>query len=128
MPKNALFLLNNRKNRRTLEAPPPDPIAAGGKFAPQTPLISPLITNSWLRAWTRYCLKSNLHNFILGAVHKKSVRIQGERICPVRTFRRQGEEFFRCGRPHFLVQKLWIFRNIVCPHGQEGGLSQCGHL
>jgi len=27
-------------------------------------------------------------------------------------------EFFRCGRPHFLVQKLWIFRNLWCPHWQ----------
>jgi len=33
-----LILLKNRKNRRALEAPPPDPLASGGwGFCPQTP-------------------------------------------------------------------------------------------
>jgi len=38
MPKNALFLLKNRKNCRALGTPPPDPKhpAAGG-FAPRLP-------------------------------------------------------------------------------------------
>jgi len=39
MPKNALFLLKNRKNRRALEAPTPD-----SRIGP-TPM-----TKSWLRA------------------------------------------------------------------------------
>jgi len=39
-----------------------------------------------------------------------------------------GGGFFRCGRPHFLVQKGSDFSKfMVCPHGQEG-LSQCGHF
>jgi len=37
--------------------------------------------------------------------------------------------FFSCGRLHFLVQKLRIFRNLWCvcsPHGQGGKrFSQC---
>jgi len=38
--------------------------------------------------------------------------------------------FFRCGRPHFLVQKTSDFlKFMVCPHGQGGkGLSQCGRF
>jgi len=37
MPKNALFLLKNRKNRRALEAPPSDPLpSATGELRPQT--------------------------------------------------------------------------------------------
>jgi len=36
MPKNALFLEKNRKNRRALGAPPKNPFAsAGGGFAPR---------------------------------------------------------------------------------------------
>jgi len=36
--------------------------------------------------------------------------------------------FFRCGRPHFLVQITSDFlKFMVCPHGQ-GGLSQCWHF
>jgi len=36
--------------------------------------------------------------------------------------------FFRCGRPHFLVQITSDFsKYMVCLHGQ-GGLSQCGHF
>jgi len=37
------------------------------------------------------------------------------------------EGVFRCGRPHFLVQKHEFLKFIVCLHGQ-GGLSQCGHF
>jgi len=40
MPKNALFLLKNRKNCRALGDPLPDPAT------------SPPTTNSWLRACT----------------------------------------------------------------------------
>jgi len=38
-----------------------------------------------------------------------------------------GMGVFRCGRPHFLVQKSSVFfsKFMVCPHGQRG-LSQCG--
>jgi len=63
---------------------------------------------------------------------------------PIKRFRREGvrggrgflqgghfankEErgFFRCGRPHYLVQKKSVLKFIVCPHGHGGGLSQCG--
>jgi len=37
MPKNALFLLKNRKNRKALGDPPPDLLASGGCFAPRPP-------------------------------------------------------------------------------------------
>jgi len=79
MPKNALFLLKNRKSYRALGAPPPDPLLpAYGGFAP-SPLASgvlrlppdpywpsmaggsasrpsqklpfPSMTNFWLHAW-----------------------------------------------------------------------------
>jgi len=41
-----------------------------------------------------------------------------------------GEEWvFKCGRPHFLVQKLDFLKFRVCPHGQGGeGVSHCGHF
>jgi len=44
------------------------------------------------------------------------------RGCPVRAFCGQ-KGFFRCGRPHFLVQKTSDFSKIMaCPHGHgEGG-------
>jgi len=52
MPKNALFLLKNRKNRRALGAPHPDPLASGGwGLRTQTPGLA-LMTISWLRART----------------------------------------------------------------------------
>jgi len=36
--------------------------------------------------------------------------------------------FFKCGRPHFLMQKTSDFSKfMVCPHGQ-GQLSQLGHF
>jgi len=39
MPKNALFLLKNRKNRRALGIPLPDPFASGGwGLRSQTPI------------------------------------------------------------------------------------------
>jgi len=42
MPKNALLLLKNRKNRRALGAPPPDPLASGGwGLRLQTPATAP---------------------------------------------------------------------------------------
>jgi len=43
----------------------------------------------------------------------------------VRTFFGQ-DGFFRCGRPHFLVQKHWIFRNLLFVRTDKGGwgLSQ----
>jgi len=49
----------------------------------------------------------------------KDVRSQG--VCPVRT--RGGGGFFSCGRPHFLEQKTWIFRNFwyVRTDKGEGG-------
>jgi len=50
MPKNALFLLKNCKNRRALGAPPPDPLASGGwGIRPQTPVTTPM-TIFWLRS------------------------------------------------------------------------------
>jgi len=40
MPKNALFLLKNRKNCRTLGALPPDPLGSGDwGLSPQPPVI-----------------------------------------------------------------------------------------
>jgi len=42
---------------------------------------------------------------------------------------RGKEEFFICGRPHFLVQKRRIFRNLWCVRmDKERRLSQCGHF
>jgi len=36
-------------------------------------------------------------------------------------FSDKGEGFFKCGRPHFLVQKIFNFlKFMVCSHGQEG--------
>jgi len=50
MPKNALFLL---KNRRALCFAPRTPLASGGwGFRLQIPgLVPPPMTNFWLRAW-----------------------------------------------------------------------------
>jgi len=52
MPKNALFLLKNRKDRRALGAPPQTPLPpAAVDFAPKPSATGgPSITNSWLRA------------------------------------------------------------------------------
>jgi len=59
------------------------------------------------------------------------ISVRGEGVCPVRTFFGQGGKgLFRCGRPHFLVQKPKtsdFSKFIVFPHGQ-GGLNQCGHF
>jgi len=55
MPKNALFLFKNRKNRQALGAPPLDPLTSGGwglcsrpplasggwEFCPKTPATAP---------------------------------------------------------------------------------------
>jgi len=73
----------------------------------------------------RYLLTCNMW---LSYVHKECP--QSGRICPERTFCRQGEGFFWCKRPHFLVQKLLDFSKLmVCPHGQgKRGMSQCGHF
>jgi len=71
---------------------------------------------------------------VIGAVHNiHNIRSQsGERrACPVRTFCGQRvRRFFRCGRPHFLVQKTSNFSKFMsCPHGQgRERLSQLGHL
>jgi len=70
VPKNALFLLKNRKNWRALEAPPPDPLASGGwGLHPQTPIglqrlgalpsnpaTASLMTNLWLCVWPQLFL------------------------------------------------------------------------
>jgi len=40
-----------------------------------------------------------------------------------------GGVFFRCGRPHFLVQKnLTFFRNLCCVRTDKRVLSQLGHF
>jgi len=67
----------------------------------------------------------------VGAVHQR--RPQWGGLSSADIFRTRGKEgFFRCGRPHFLVQKkLWNFWNLwfVCTHRQGGrGLSQWGHF
>jgi len=66
---------------------------------------------------------------MLEAVHKRRPQSGWRGVCPVRTFCGQGwRGFFRCGRPHFLVQKTSDFSKfMVYPHGQ-GRLSQCGHF
>jgi len=54
-----------------------------------------------------------------GAAHKR--RPQSGRVCPVRTFCRQGGGgFFRCGRPHFLVQNTLDFLNLWCARMVKG--------
>jgi len=59
---------------------------------------------------------------MFGAVHKRRPQSGGRGVCPVRT---RGEGFFRCGRPHFLVQKTLDFSKfMVCPHGQ-GEVNFC---
>jgi len=50
---------------------------------------------------------------LLGAVHKKTSAVRGG-VCPVRTFCEQrGGVFFRCGRPHFFVQKTSGFSKFM---------------
>jgi len=86
--------------------------------------------------FTTYCYYSlmrwikNLHFYFLILFRgcPKDVRSQGEGICPVRTFCGL-EGFFRCGRPHFFVQKHRIFQNFWCVRmDKEKGVSQCGHF
>jgi len=56
----------------------------------------------------------------------KDVRSQGEFV-QCGHFSDKGS-FFKCERPHFLVQKSSNFSKfMVCPHGQRE-LSQCGHF
>jgi len=46
-------------------------------------------------------------------------------------FSDKEQESFRCGRPHFLMQKNpYLLKFMVCLHGQgeRGELSQCGHF
>jgi len=51
----------------------------------------------------------------------KDVRNQGSGVCPVRTFCGQARGFFKCRRPHFLVQITSDFsKSIVFPYGQRG--------
>jgi len=47
MPKNALFLLKNRKNRRALEAPPPDPLLPAAEALPPDPHWPPAAGGSF---------------------------------------------------------------------------------
>jgi len=48
----------------------------------------------------------------------KDVRSQGG-LSRADIFRKRG--FFRCGRPHFLAQKISDFlKFMVCQHGQGG--------
>jgi len=39
----------------------------------------------------------------------------------IKELRSRGEGFFRCGRPHFLVQKHRIFRNLWCVRTDNTG-------
>jgi len=53
-----------------------------------------------------------LHLLYLGYVHKRRPQSKKWGGCSVRTFcRHGGRGFFRCGRPHFSVEKSRIFRN-----------------
>jgi len=57
---------------------------------------------------------------VLVAVHK--ILPQSEGVCPVRTFFEQGK-FFRCGRPHFWVQKHIRFFEIYDASARTRGLN-----
>jgi len=51
----------------------------------------------------------------------KDVRTQKEGVVQCGHFSDKGERgFFRCGRPHFLMQKTRIFRNLWCVHTDKG--------
>jgi len=65
-------------------------------------------------------------NFLWHTTHK-GVSIEDDRnqgrgkLVKCGHFACKGErELFRCGRPHFLVQKTWIFEILMCPHGLGG--------
>jgi len=79
---------------------------------------------------TKPCEMHANHDTTLRAVHKGRPQSRGGGLSSVDIFGQ--EEFFKCGRPHFLVRKKnRIFRNLWCiraPHGQggKGGLSHCG--
>jgi len=76
--------------------------------------------------------RSDLNAVLYGALGPfiKDVRIQGVGVLSST----DKGEFFRYGRPHFLMQKTSNFlKFMVCPHGQGGlssgvtrGLSQGG--
>jgi len=65
--------------------------------------------------------REQLRNYILVAVRGigkqkisiKDVRSQGRGVVQREHFSDKGG-FFKCGYPHFLVQKLRIFRNLWC--------------
>jgi len=64
---------------------------------------------------------------VLGTVHKRRPQ-SGKRGLSNSD---KGEGFFRCGRPHFLMQKKFGFFEIygMDLHGQGGEeLNQCGHF
>jgi len=57
----------------------------------------------------------------------KDIRSRGDFVQCGHFADKEGGGFFRCRRPHFLVQKTSNFvKFMVCSQGQ-GGLSQCGH-
>jgi len=64
----------------------------------------------------RYC--------VIRFVHKRRPQSGGEG-CPVRAF--CGKEVFRYRRPHFLVQKTSVFRNLFCVRTDKG-LNLCRHF
>jgi len=54
----------------------------------------------------------------------KDVRTQGEGVCPVRLLADKGlGGSSECGRPHFLMQKIRIYRNLQRRTKVEGGAS-----
>jgi len=77
--------------------------------------------------WQHFC-KQNKQIYIGPSIKESTIR--GGRVCPVRTFCGQGREgFFRCRRPHFLVQKTSEFSKfMVCPHEQGERVESVGHF
>jgi len=56
---------------------------------------------------------------ILEAVYKRRPQSGRREFVQCRHFAEKG--CFRCGCPHFFMQKTWdISKFMVCPHGQEG--------
>jgi len=53
------------------------------------------------------------------AVHKRIPQSEERGVCPVRT-----RGFFWCGRPHFLVEKNRIFRNLWCVRIYRGLITK----
>jgi len=58
------------------------------------------------------------------------VVVGGRGLSSCEHFSDKGKGFFRCGHPHFLVQKTSGFRNLWCVRTvkERGGLSQCRHF